>query len=247
MPLGDSITYGTGAAGGYRTRLYADLTNAGYTFNFIGSATDNSSVPLTTAGQTHHEGHSGYYIRQISDNLDGNDHSRGNNGGFRLNAAVQPDYILLLIGTNDFCCTGPEGSADAIPRLDGLIAKLVTLRPNAWLIVSNLPLVRSNPTAESYIETQFNPRVADLVRSHASLGQKVSFLDIHSVLSAGDLGDGVHPNQTGYDKMGDAWSGAIQALALRGAGSTLAAPTTEAAAVHLRVVPALQAQRTRRE
>src|SRR5207302_129361 len=63
MPLGASITSGSGGTpGGYRDRLYADLHDAGYSFAFVGSSTENPSPVLTQASQTRHEGHPGYRI-----------------------------------------------------------------------------------------------------------------------------------------------------------------------------------------
>jgi hypothetical protein len=49
MPLGDSITYGVreyplNVLGGYRTRLYSDLRDAGYSFSFIGTLTENAAL-----------------------------------------------------------------------------------------------------------------------------------------------------------------------------------------------------------
>src|SRR5690242_9750860 len=76
MPLGGSVTWGGAPGfdivpGGYRTRLYTDLQNAGYSFIFVGTSTDNPSPVLTAAGQTHHEGHPSYNLDQIASNLDG--------------------------------------------------------------------------------------------------------------------------------------------------------------------------------
>src|SRR5438445_10398749 len=86
MPLGDSTTWGGAPVppyvlvpGGYRTRLYSDLHDAGYSFTLVGTSTDNPSSLLSQAGQTHHEGHPGYALNQIANNLDGSDGSGGNN------------------------------------------------------------------------------------------------------------------------------------------------------------------------
>jgi len=62
MPLDDSINAGYPMVGGYRDALYTNLVNAGCTFTFIGSMTDNASVTLSNAGQAHHEGHPGFFI-----------------------------------------------------------------------------------------------------------------------------------------------------------------------------------------
>ena len=106
MPLGASTTYGGAAGfdivpGGYRTRLYSDLHNAGYTFTFVGTVTENASPLLTQAGQTHHEGHPGYTVDQIANNLDGNDGSGGNDGGLWFHKPAPPNIVLLLIGGSD--------------------------------------------------------------------------------------------------------------------------------------------------
>ena len=62
LPLGDSITDGAGAPGGYRLRLYQLLTNAGFNVDFVGTLTDNGAPGLPDPD---HEGHSGWRIDQI--------------------------------------------------------------------------------------------------------------------------------------------------------------------------------------
>ena len=62
LPLGDSITQGTGdtAGGGYRGPLWTLLKNAGYNADFVGSQTDTS---CTLAGfDKNHEGHGGWRV-----------------------------------------------------------------------------------------------------------------------------------------------------------------------------------------
>ena len=89
MPLGDSITYGEGGAGGfggYRGPLYFALDGAGYSIDYVGTLSDNGgSIP-----DRNHEGHPGWRIDQIHDNI----------GGWL--GAANPDIILLHIGANDF-------------------------------------------------------------------------------------------------------------------------------------------------
>ena len=102
MPLGDSITRGTGVLGGYRTELYNKLTKAGSHFTFVGSTADNASATLTSAGQIHHEGHGSIRINQIEANLDANTHYQDGIGywlaGTNDRPAVYPDVILLMAG-----------------------------------------------------------------------------------------------------------------------------------------------------
>jgi autotransporter-associated beta strand protein len=198
LPLGDDITLGKGGTanlGGYRSPLYSALAAAGYNVNFIGTLTTNSSL----MAQPHHEGQSGVTttIDVISANL-----------AAWLAAVDNPDVVLLYIGLNDL----PGGDfANAINRLDSLITQIATLRPNAHIIVSNL-MDRSGTVNQANIQTQFNAYVPDKVNAQAALGRRVTFLDMHSVVSLSYMPDGRNPNQAGYNLMANAWSSAIQAV-----------------------------------
>ena len=193
LPLGDSITYGQGAPGGYRAPLYQDLINGNFNVNFVGTQNNN---PVTWLSQTNHEGHSGYRIDQIA-------------SGFLswVKVVPKPDVILLLIGTNDYGQT--NDTAHATNRLDQLIQLIATNQPQARLIVANLTLRTDNPALEQLIETTYNPLVPGIVAKHAALGQLVSFVDLHSVVNAAQLSDGLHPNAAGYNQMAAAWLAAI--------------------------------------
>jgi lysophospholipase L1-like esterase len=196
MPLGDSITngvlWGTRGAGGYRGPLYTLLTNAGYNVDYVGTLKDNPFSP-----DPDHEGRSGWHIGRIDSKI----------ADWLANLA-SPDVVLLHIGTNDFGLS--IDTATAINRLDALILKIATLRPYTHIIVTNL-LVRAEPL-NTQIQNQFNPFVQALVTAHAAVGRRVTFLDMRSVVPLSDLPDGLHPNQTGYDKMANAWLPAIQAV-----------------------------------
>lgn len=203
MPLGDSITYGSGFVGGYRAPLYVLLANANYNVNFVGTQNNNATSWMP---QKNHEGHSGYRIDQI-------------NSGFLtwVNSVPSPDIILLLIGTNDY---GQNyDTANATNRLDQLITLIATNKPNAKLLVANLTLRTDNASMESAIEASFNPAVPGIVANHAALGQQVYFVDMHAALGASDLGDKLHPNGAGYNKMAATWFQAITNL-LPPVGST---------------------------
>ena len=56
LPLGDSLTSGTGYPGGYRTSLYHGLQTEGYDVDFIGGSQTNSNEYLPDID---HEGHYG--------------------------------------------------------------------------------------------------------------------------------------------------------------------------------------------
>ncbi|GEP46297.1 hypothetical protein BGE01nite_55880 [Brevifollis gellanilyticus] len=196
MPLGDSITVGSGGTanlGGYRGTLYTLLTNAGYTPDFIGTQTNNSSL-LT---DQNHQGQGGWRIDQIDTNIES-----------WFNSVVDPDVILLHIGTNDF---GQDYNINtAANRFDALILKMATLRPNAQIIVTNL--MERDAANNTEIVNLFNPQVPGIVTAHANAGRKVTFLDMRAAVPLSDMPDQLHPNQAGYDKMANAWLPAIQAV-----------------------------------
>jgi lysophospholipase L1-like esterase len=194
MPLGDSITDGAGAPGGYRARLYSLLTNAGFNVDFVGTLTDNSAPGLPDPD---HEGHSGWLIGQIDSIIEG------------VFAKVSdPDVILLLIGTNDYG-TGYD-TPHAIDRLENLIARMATNRPYAKIIVGNL-LVRGEPY-NTQIQATFNPFIPAMVQRQRALGREVYFDDIRSAVPLTDFPDQLHPGALGYAKMATNWFGAITNL-----------------------------------
>jgi lysophospholipase L1-like esterase len=192
LPMGDSITEGS-AASNYRTTLRTILTTAGYEVDYVGTYTANPGA-LT---DREHEGHSGWRIDQLDSNVSG-----------WFSAIEDPDFILLHIGTNDF---GQNfDTVNAINRWDALILKMATLRPHANIVVTNI--MQRSGAVDTTIQNQFNAFVEARVSAHAAAGRKVTFLDMRAAVPLSDMPDGLHPNQTGSDKMANAWLGAIQAL-----------------------------------
>jgi lysophospholipase L1-like esterase len=193
LPLGDSITYGQGAPGGYRAPLYQLLTATNYNVRFVGTQNNNAPAWLPEPA---HEGHSGNRIDQIA-------------SGFLtwVNAVPDPDIILLLIGTNDYGQS--YDTAHAATRFDQLVWLICTNRPAARLVVANLTLRTDDAAKQAAIDAGFNPAVPSIVANHVKLGHHVSFVDLRSALGSADLIDGLHPNQSGYNKMAAAWFKAI--------------------------------------
>ena len=208
MPLGDSITLGVGdsAGGSYRDPLYTRLTNAGHTLQFVGTASGYSTALLTSNGQQYHEGHSGYVIEA----------GTSGRAGIRDNIAAylganDPDLILLMIGTND---VNLDYQVAAAPdRLSDLLTDIHTLNADAHVIVANLVPVQATSGALFDRVAAYNAAVPGVVATHQGLGHNVSFLDMHSYLTApGDLNDSLHPNAGGYDNMAVAWEAGINAV-----------------------------------
>jgi hypothetical protein len=220
MPLGASITSGSGGTpGGYRDRLYTDLQNAGYSFTFVGSSTENPSQLLTQAGQIHHEGHPGYRIDQVANNLDGNDGSgngiSNNNGGFWFHKPEPPNIILLEAGRNDIAQSFQTSTM--AQRMDTLVGQIFADSPNSILFLSS-----SIPTGFdatwNQLEQAYNAQIRDvIVPKYQSMGDKIIFVDQYAnfldpngkIIHVSPL-DNYHPDTVGYNLMADTWAAALR-------------------------------------
>jgi hypothetical protein len=237
MPLGDSITKGACDPGpslaGYRAQLFDDLNKAGTKYQFVGCTTTNDGRAMIAAGQAYHNGYGSYRIDQIYKNLDGVESVGGgddNMNGYWLTGgnntyrdAVNPDFVLLLAGTNDLGQNAKE--SDLENRMTDLLNWFKTNRPKAQILVGTVPpRGLDKPGFETY-----NPAVAAfnswIVNTLPSLGANFHPVDIYSLfVDAGGkvkmsdssdgiyLIDGIHPSHNGYVAMGDAWFKALQPL-----------------------------------
>lgn len=238
MPMGDSITQGAGAGGGYRHPLFNSLSGAALQIQFIGARSDNSTTVLTNAGQTHHEGHGSYSTDLLLGNLDASaPHGGTNEGGFWITGIsgtrdpIYPDLILLMIGTNDIGMWA-HTPAQTIAYYDQLLTKLATLRPTARIICASVvPFVLSsfeNAYPEKvgvYTNREpdnviLNILLPALVANHQAAGHHVRFYDMRLKVNPANAatligGDGVHPNQAGYNAIAAGWFEAMKQLPLR--------------------------------
>jgi len=188
MPLGASITEGlfSSDGGGYRTQLFRHLRDTGYNTTFVGSSADGPDDI-----SRNHEGHSGFTISGIANNVD---------GWLDQNP---PDIILLHVGTNDLLMgADPNGAAD---QLNALIDRITAHVPNATLVIAQII-----PVAGFEDQTQvYNAAIASIVQSK---GDHVRLVNMYDVVPESELRDGVHPTDYGYDLMGDAWYQAVTPL-----------------------------------
>jgi len=187
MPLGDSITDGITAWGAYRTQLWKNIVNNGYKVDFVGSLRGGPS----DLEDKDHEGHSGWRIDQISNNINS------------WMDTYKPDIVLLHIGTNDI--SQKYDLNNAPNRLSDLIDKICAKLPagGKLYVATIIPI--------SYADVRsYNSQVAAVVQNKANQGKPVYLVDMYSALTLSDLADGVHPNANGYNKMGDVWFNAIK-------------------------------------
>jgi lysophospholipase L1-like esterase len=253
-PLGDSITYGNtyqaNTPGGYRGVLDVLLTASGITHEFVGAVADNSTPVLDAEGQGHHDGHPGYRIDQDAADLDGDAHSYYDAGGFWLTgtgsrAPITPDVTVIHLGTNDIGqrwdagTTYPTGDglvnygdatqratfvAHMTNRLQGLVDKIFTLRPNSRVVLSNvIPIGLTNVDV---VTGEYATAIANLVATERAAGKRIVLADVWTpfvvatpaatTVTPGLMSpDSVHPDIAGYAVMAAVYRDAIlAALAL---------------------------------
>jgi hypothetical protein len=214
LPLGDSITYGliTIAAdqtssdpsingkdshGGYRVELFRKAVAAGKNITFVGSQMNG---PTMASGTTvpfpkSHEGWSGYTISMILAKAMANDKSSG------------PHIVLLHAGTNDTYMGNPSGAPAA---LSSAVDALTTEFPDALLVVAKIIPYPSQAANVKLI----NDSIPAMVAAKVAAGKHVVMADLFTGFQTSSMlaGDGVHPNQSGYDWMGDTWYAAVGSL-----------------------------------
>jgi len=193
LPLGDSITYGIGYAGGYRVELFRKAQADGKAITFTGSL---SNGPNTVDGMPfpkNNEGHSGWKIDQLVPLIP------------RPALQDPPHIVLLMIGTNDIAQRADL--ANAPKRLGALLDKLAMEAPTAAIVVATLvPLNGADSAVQSY-----NAALPGIVQARAAAGMHVTLIDQFKGFPASELGDGVHPNRQGYERMAGTWYEAIRA------------------------------------
>ena len=196
LPLGDSITFGINYEGSYRVELFKKAVTASQNITFVGTQTNGPAMaPGTTVPfPNHHEGWSGFTIAQIQGKAAGD-------------ITYAPHMILVHAGTNDTYMTDPAG---APARLSTLVDYLTTNFPNALVVVAKI-IPYPNQTANVKV---INDSIPAMVQSKVSAGKHVVSVDLNTGFQTSTMlsSDGIHPNQTGYNWMGDTWYATVGSL-----------------------------------
>jgi hypothetical protein len=197
LPLGDSITFGINYEGSYRVELFKQSVTANQKITFVGTQTNGPAMaPGTTVPfPMHHEGWSGYTISMILSKASGD-------------VQYAPHMILLHAGTNDTYMSGLSAQAPA--TLSSAVGTLTTMFPNALIVVAKIIPYPSQTANVKLI----NDSIPAMVQMWSSMGKHVTWVDLNTGFQTSTMlsSDGIHPNQTGYNWMGDTWYAAIGAL-----------------------------------
>jgi lysophospholipase L1-like esterase len=195
LPLGNSITYGylSTDGNGYRKALFEMLTENEAVVQYIGS------VQAGNMTDNRNEGHPGAVITQI--------------GAFANQSLSQrPNVILVMAGTNDMVQS--LNVSDAPKRLGALLDGCHTACPDAVILVAQLTPA-ADPTTQANVNA-YNPEIPGLVATKVKNGAKVLTVDMTAYVSIENLGDGLHPNDIGYENMAKAWMEGLREAVAKG-------------------------------
>lgn len=236
MALGDSITDGYFGTDGYRKYFYHNMTEMGHDIDMVGakdysgwnpSYTNSNGVTFEYDGD--HSGYSGYAIQYMT----GTETRQGLLETVQSTDMIKkcdPDIVLLQIGTNDILSNYNEGIIDRLENLVNVILEDMNDSDDV-VFVSTIPYmdvlmvydwfwsygeVKSDNSQEDFAKIvhgyvdSYNDQIKQMVTEMQTQGKPVKFADINSVIDPStDLQDGIHPNETGYQKMGTYWSNLV--------------------------------------
>jgi lysophospholipase L1-like esterase len=221
MPMGDSLTWGLGVAGGYRELLEKKLSDAGVRFEFVGKV-NNTEKGETTLQDKRCEGYSGFVINQGQPGGSGVGKGAGcGYGGLydvlvsrkSLEAPVEVDVVLLLIGTNDVSFNAPDTNGSALDRLKGLLHFIQEKQPKAQIFLATLPPIHAKVSRKTEGVKAYNAALLDPANGLAAL-PRVTVVDLYAAFLKSDgtvngdyypKNDAIHPNKAGYDAMAGVW------------------------------------------
>ena len=195
MPMGDSITVGIGSthSAGYRLTFWNRMQEAGIRVNMVGG---KANGPEGFDGR--HQGYNGMTVYELSgivaEKLD----------------RYRPDVILLMVGTNDTVRDSFSLRAFQV-NFDVMADRIVANEPGALVLVSSVPPNKYGRGQGAKLA--LNAFLRRFVEQRQAEGEDFHFVDGFAVLDdRRDMADTLHPNDGGYEKLGDAFADTLLAL-----------------------------------
>jgi len=194
MPLGDSITQGSGEHNSYRRALWQLLQAGSYNVDFVGSLNTNYFAPPPDPDfDLDHEGHWGWRTDEVLAQLP------------TWAAAADPDIVLVHLGTNDLF--QGQTVASTITELGQVIDVLRTANASVTILLAQVI-----PSTMADVSS-LNAEIANLAAAKTSAQSPVLLVDQYTGFNtATDTYDGTHPNDDGETKIANRWYAALQPL-----------------------------------
>ena len=198
MPLGDSITEGANGDATYRYFLWHHLVSAGYTVDFVGSmhgVKGRRAQPLYPDFDQDHEGHSGWTSKKI-----------GNYANLFAQQA-DPDVVLLHAGTNDLL----RGVVPSRVKrnLQRIVEQLRLANPQVTVYIAQIIPIQGMASQVSELNIAISALAAEMNTATSrvvAVDQNTGF-NVNADLKA----DGIHPTESGFEKMAASWFAAFNA------------------------------------
>jgi len=194
MPLGDSITAGPGC---WRAKLWHQLQTTGYTnIDFVGGVSDGGGCNPGYSYDFDHEGHSGYSATGIADQ---------NQLPPWLDAA-KPDIVLMHLGTNDMW-GGYIPLANKLAAYTKLVGQMRANNPTMKIIVAQIIPMSAAACATCPADVAaLDQAIPGWAAGLTTTQSPIAVADLWTGYDAvADNIDGVHPNDTGFQKMANSW------------------------------------------
>jgi len=198
MPLGDSITAGPGC---WRPKLWNRLQTSGYSgIDFVGTQSDGGGCNPGYSYDFDHEGHGGYSATSIADN----------NQLPPWLAAAKPDIVLMHLGTNDMW-GGYIPLQNKLTAFTKLIGQMRAANPAMKVVVAKIIPMSAAACATCPADVvALNNALPGWAAGLSTAQSPIAVADLWTGYDAvADNSDGVHPNNTGFQKMADAWYPAV--------------------------------------
>jgi lysophospholipase L1-like esterase len=192
LPLGASRVEGARPDyESFRYELWKDLIDGGWTFDFIGTQSDNASYPSYSGNDfdVDHEGRGGWTSGQILDGL-----------STWLNETGSPDFVLFSSpGGNDALEGLPY--EEAVENINNIIDIIQANNPNVTILIEQMAPGRSDiMTSElSSFFDQMQQEVLSIATNQGTSKSQVIAVDMFTGFNDSFLADDVHYNGTGAE------------------------------------------------
>ncbi|CAK4034593.1 Hypothetical predicted protein [Lecanosticta acicola] len=173
--------------------------------------------------QPSHEGYVGYTIAQIANST---------SPQLQKTLSLRPNVVLLHAGTNDLSSSNTSLDATAPQRLGQLMDMILSAVPDTTLLVAQIIQLENGNQARV---DAYNSKIPGVVQQRVAAGMKVLAVNMTTIgangmnqsydqsgahnndpcrsskgVNTGDLAEGVHPNDCGFQKMANAWYEAME-------------------------------------
>jgi lysophospholipase L1-like esterase len=199
MTLGDSITGGPGC---WRALLWDRLQRTGFTnIDFVGTLAGGGCNLANWDGDN--EGHGGFLATGIA--------NQNQLPGWL--AATRPDIVVMHLGTNDVWNNIP--AATILAAYSTLVDQMRASNPAMKILVAKIiPMTPSGCTTCPTGVTALNGAIPGWAASKTTAASPITVVDQFTGFDtvADTIGDGVHPDDSGFQKMSDRWYPALTPL-----------------------------------